>query len=84
MDKIFAIISSHDNGYPVDREAVKKLGPVGSKFELKDAHVGTWMTDIVLEGQSGSYNSVNFEFVDEDDKTVDIYKLKRFQQYSVP
>lgn len=82
MNTIYAICTTLEAGYPGDQKKIKESGiKVGDKIELKDASVGGWHTDVYLVGYEGSFNSVFFDFVDEDGNEYDIYNDKNFKSY---
>ena len=80
--KIYAIFEHPEAGWDADIKTAKESGlVVGEKYELYDASVGSWQTDIYLEGFYDVFNSVQFEFVDELGNEVDIYKMPEFKSY---
>lgn len=81
--KIYAIFKYPENGYNCDVKAAKDAGlVVGEKYELHNACVGGFHTDVYLEDVDGSFNSVQFEFVDELGNDVNIYKMPEFSTYA--
>lgn len=63
---VYAIFNYPDNGYDCDVEYAKKQGLVkGKKYEMADASVGQFYSNIYLKDIEGSFNSVQFDFVDE-------------------
>lgn len=81
MKKLFAIITTHNNGYDPDKEAVKALGVIGEKFEVEHVSVGRSMSSFHIVGQPNSFNTVNFNFVDEDGNDVNIYDNKDYWDF---
>lgn len=53
---------------------------VGNLYEVEDIQMGQSHTSIYLKDKERSYNSVIFEFY-EDNKQIDIYKDERFNPY---
>lgn len=53
---------------------------VGKLYEVEDIRMGQSHTSIYLKDKKLSYNSVIFEFY-EDNKQIDIYKDERFNPY---
>ena len=69
-------------GYDCDREESKKAGlEVGRKYELDNASVGRWISYIYLSGVSGRFNSVMFDFTDENGEDISITSIPEFQTY---
>ena len=54
---------------------------VGKRYVVEDVCMGGWFTDIFLEGINGCFNSVQFEFEEEDGFPVDIYNDRRYNLY---
>lgn len=82
MSKIYAICTTLEAGYDGDKKKIRDSGiKVGDKIELENARVGGWSTEIYLVGYKGSFNSVFFDFVDENGEEYDIYNDKDFQSY---
>lgn len=67
-----------DAGYDGDKN-VKRLKP-NTHYEVYHIDMGQSHTHISLVGIEGSFNSVNFEFY-EDNKLIDIFSDKRFNPY---
>ena len=68
-----------DCGYPSDRENVKKLQP-NVHYPVSSIDMGQSYTYVYLVDVNGAFNSVNFEFY-EDNKLIDIFSDKRFNPY---
>lgn len=68
-----------DAGYDVDKEKVKKLEP-NKHYEVSSIDMGQSHTYVYLVDANGAFNSVNFEFY-EDNKLIDIFSDKRFNPY---
>lgn len=82
MSKIFAICKTLEAGSKCDEKKMTDSGiNIGDKIELENARVGLFHTDICLVGYKGLFNSVFFDFVDENDKEYDIYQDRKFQTY---
>ena len=82
MKKVYAVCVTLDAGYDYDKKKISDSGiNVGDKIEIETACVGGWSTSIYLVGYKGSFNSVFFDFVDENGEEYDIYHDKVFQQY---
>lgn len=80
--KIYAVCVRLDAGYLYDQDDMKKAGiQIGDKIELVDASVGGWHTDVYLKGYDTKFNSVFFDFEDEDGNPYNIYTDKRFATY---
>lgn len=75
---LYARVASLDQGhkYDVDQMQAAKFS-IGDIIEVAKVDMGGSYTSITLEGLPGRFNSVNFDFL-EDDKEIDIYSDKRF------
>lgn len=68
-------------GHDCDKEYVKKMGlKVGERYEVEDISMGGSHTSVYLKDIKGSFNSVQFEF-EEDEKPIDIYRDPRYNPY---
>lgn len=77
---IFAIFAHPDNGRDFDQAEAKDLTP-GKKYPLQNAFVGRSNTRVLLKGITGYFNSVLFDFVDEQGTPVNIYEMPQFRVY---
>lgn len=70
-----------DNGYGSDREKVKKSGMVvGTEYPVSSISMDQSHTSVYLDGFSGAFNSVHFEFF-EDGRSLNIFQDSRFNPY---
>ena len=68
-------------GYDGDKEYAKKMGlKVGERYKVEDISMGGSYTSIYLKDIKGSFNSVQFEF-EENEKPIDIYRDHRYNPY---
>lgn len=83
MRKIYAICTTLEAGHPCDQEKIKESGiKVGDKIELAHASVGAFHTDVWLIGyNNGCFNSVFFDYVDENGEKYNIYYDEYFRTY---
>ena len=70
---IFAEFSHPNSGYEGEGERASEKLTVGERYIVRNVAVGKWYTGIQLEGIKGSFNSVLFDFY-ENDKRIDIRK----------
>ena len=78
--KIFAKLDHPDYGYGLDQEDIKNLDR--KKFyEVKSVSMGQFSTYFTLRELGGCYNSVQFEFYDENRNLVDIFDMPEFNPY---
>lgn len=82
MSKIYARLTEPDAGYKCDQDKVRdagleldKLYPVSS-VEVNRSYTDVWLDDFITR-----FNSVHFDFEDEDGNPVDIYRMKEFWMY---
>lgn len=69
------------NGYTHHQEHCKTTGLIeGNEYNLVTADVGSWHTDVYLEGFEKPFNSVHFRFY-LNDKEVDIIPIYRGNYY---
>ena len=68
-------------GHDYDEEYAKKMGlKVGERYEVENVDMGQSYTSIYLKDIRGNFNSVQFEF-EEDEKPIDIYDDPRYNPY---
>ena len=80
--KIFAVFNHPDYGLHHHRSEVRAAHLLpGAHYELHDADVGTCFSTVSLSGIPCSFNSVHFDFVDEENRPVDIYAMRQFRNY---
>lgn len=78
---IYAKVSSLTNGYPHDIAKLNELNlNIGDVVEVSRIEMGHSSTSIYLKDHKGSFNSVNFQFL-EDEKPLDIFEDPRFNPY---
>ena len=78
---VIAIVTTLAAGYDSQKAQMIKHGfKVGDRIPVDDIYVGQSSTSIILEGYSGSFNSVFFEF-EENGGELDIYGDRRFNPY---
>ena len=77
---IYAVLTTHSAGYESEKERVKELNmQIGDKFIVNDIIIHSWKTDVYLDEFPGcKFNSVFFDFVDENGKEIDIFERKDF------
>lgn len=75
-----ARLVNKDCGYTSDQEQVKPYA-LGTIFEVEDVHMGQSHTSVHLSGEKGSFNSIHFQFVDDEGLPVNIFKDPRFNPY---
>ena len=75
MEKYYAKLITLDAGYPSDKLQVKNNLILGNTYVIEDMHIGGWHTDVYLEGITGSFNSVFFEFYDEDGNEINFLDI---------
>ena len=82
MDKIYARFVEPNAGFSNDPGKVSKAGlKLGERYLLEDAEVGGWYTRVSLVGISEWFNSVHFDFEDEEGNLVDIYRMPEYITY---
>lgn len=70
-----------DNGYDCDVEHAKRVGlKAGERYEVEDLSMGGSHTSIILKDIDGCFNSVQFDFY-EDEQPVDIYRNPKYNGY---
>jgi hypothetical protein len=77
---IYAVLETHDAGWEGEQKRIKELNmKIGDKFTVNNIAIGSWNTDVYLDEFPDDYfNSVFFNFVDENGSEVDIFKCKEF------
>ena len=78
---LYAKFMYPDYGHDCDVEHAKKVGlKVGERYEVEDLSMGGSHTSIFLKNIDGVFNSVQFEFF-EDEQEVDIYRNPKYNGY---
>ena len=78
---LYAKFMYPDYGHDCDVESAKKAGlKVGEKYEVEDLSMGGYYTSIWLKGIDEIFNSVQFDFY-EDEQPIDIYRSPKYNAY---
>lgn len=77
-EKIFAVVKSVTAGYLPDQEKMVNNGiKTGDTFEVEHIYVGRSSTNVLLKDfPKKRFNSVMFNFIDENENKIDIFKTK--------
>lgn len=79
---LYAICTTLNAGTDFDKKAIVEAGiKVGDKIPLVNAEVGKFHTNVYLKGYPKSFNSVFFNFVDENGEDYDIYSDESFYTF---
>lgn len=79
---LYAIFTKLEAGYPGNGEnAIKRGLKVGEKYEVEYIGMGQSYTSIELKGIENNFNSVLFDFEDENGVPVNIYRDPRYNPY---
>jgi hypothetical protein len=80
--KVYAKYLYPENGYPADQETAKKFLEKGKSYVVEDLSVGQSRSFVYLKDfMDEVFNSVNFDFFDEEGKEIDIYSMSEFNPY---
>lgn len=78
---LFAKYVHEYNGLQWERELIEKAGlEVGHYYVIEDIVVGQSYTDVKLK-HYGSFNSVFFDFYDNNGDKVNIFKMPKYNPY---
>lgn len=78
---LYAKFMYPNSGWDSDVEYAKKVGlKAGEKYEVECVSMGQSHTSIYLKYIKGDFNSVQFEF-EEDEKPIDIYRSPKYNPY---
>jgi hypothetical protein len=77
---VIATLVRKDCGYESDQKQVEDMF-IGNKYEVENISVGQSHTNVYLKGHPVSFNSIHFEFTDDNGNPVDIFKDARFSPY---
>lgn len=88
---LYAKCTKPDSGYAYDSKLCKDLLDMEKMYAVKEVYMSGWHTDIILEDfderyentplYKYSFNSVNFDFFDENSNPVDIYSMPEYNPY---
>ena len=88
---LYAKCTKPDSGYDYDSKLCKDLLDMKKMYAVKEVCMGGWHTDIILEEfderyentprYKYSFNSVNFDFFDENNNPVDIYSMPEYNPF---
>ena len=82
MEKLYAKFMFPNSGSERDQKLVKKENlKVGERYLVKRVEMGGYYTSISLDGFELPFNSVHFEFEEENGTTVNIYRDSRYNPY---
>ena len=80
--KLYAKFLHPNNGYQYDKDKCKEQSlELNERYEVLNVSMGQSHTSIVIKNKQYSFNSVNFEFEDEDGNDWDIYSDPNFNPY---
>ena len=80
---LYARFNHPDNGWPAERGYAENAGlKVGEKYEVEFVSMGGSYTSIYLKNIDGNFNSVQFDFEEEDGTKVNIYHDDRYSLYA--
>jgi len=80
--KLFARFNHPESGYKGCREAARYYGLlVGERYEVSNVVMGASYTDVYLCGYLRPFNSVLFDFEDEDGSAHDIYRDPKYNWF---
>lgn len=77
---LFAKVEHPNAGYNCDKENVNKLDTL-KLYEVEYVEMGQSYTSIYLLNIDCAFNSVNFEFYDEDSNNVNIFSMPEYNPY---
>jgi hypothetical protein len=78
---LYAKFMYPDNGYDCDVEEAIRFGlKVGERYEVEYLSMGGSHTSVFLNNINGCFNSVQFEFY-ENEQPVDIYRNPKYSGY---
>ena len=82
MQELYAKFVHPDWGLEYNKKKVREVGlEVGRKYRVTSVDMGQSYTNIGLAGFQGLFNSVQFEFYDENDQPHDIYNDADYNPY---
>lgn len=81
MVSLYARFNHPKSGYPCDNERAHSDGLiVGKRYAVERVSMGQYNTLVYLSG-FGCYNSILFDFEDEDGTPHDIFRDKKYNPY---
>lgn len=80
-ERLYAKFVNPNAGTDYDKEKVREAElEVGRKYKVIRIEMGSWHTDVWLEGYARAFNSVHFDFY-EGDLPHDIYSDPNYNPY---
>ena len=79
-NNLIALLAHKEWGYSGDIEKVAPY-PLNTVFEVENISIGQSHSSLELVGIDDSFNTINFDFFDDDGNPVNIFKDKRFNSY---
>lgn len=81
-EKVFAVCRTLNAGTNYHKEVMEKNNiKVGDKIEVSDIQVGSFMSYVSLVGYKDEFNTVFFDFENENGESTDIYNNPDYQTY---
>ena len=71
MTKFYAKLVTYDAGYTGEQKRVKDTLTLNEYYEITSITINSWCTDIKLLNLEHTYNSVFFEFYNENKKLLE-------------
>lgn len=79
---LYARFNYPNGGWPAERGYAESMGlKVGERYEVEHVSMGGSYTSIYLTDINGVFNSVQFDFEEEDGTYVDIYNNPKYSSY---
>lgn len=79
---MYYAIFLNKNGYNGEKEKATEAGlKEGEKYEVVYASIGQSHSNIELDGIDGDFNSVMFDYVDENGNEADIFENPYWNPY---
>ena len=80
--RLFAKVVTLEGGYKINEEEIRNSGyKIGDMFKVSDVSMGQSITYVYDAKDGRSYNSIYFEFYDENGVEIDIYNNNLFNPY---
>ena len=78
--QLYAKLVHPEWGYPYHKEMAEKLD-FGAIYKVSNLEIGQSSSSFDIDGIDRGFNTIQFDFYDENLKKIDIFQLPEFNHY---